>query len=219
MKAGPVVRLTVADNGTGIPPDVLPHIFEPFFTNKSPGKGTGLGLAMANGFVRQSHGHIAVDTTPGKGTAFHVYLPRSESEETSLPSSSFMEAAAIGGSETILAVDDEEGIRSLFQDVLQGAGYKVLLACSAEEALEFLRSKPEETVHVLLTDIQLPGRSGLELWQEASALRPNLRVLFSAGTSRESVLTLYPQFPVKGVLLEKPMHINEILRRVREVLS
>jgi len=180
-RPGRFVRLSVADTGCGIPPDIFPRIFEPFFTTKPVGKGTGLGLATVYGIVKQHDGWVEVESQPGKGSAFHVFIPAA----TATPA----EPLAIeppplkGGNETILVVEDEEQVRGLVGGVLKSYGYNVILANSGKEAIE-LSSRIKEKVHLVLTDMIMPGGfSGRQVAEGLLAKDPALRVIYTSGYS------------------------------------
>jgi CheY-like chemotaxis protein len=173
------VVLEVIDKGSGIPDDIRERIFEPFFTTKDRGKGTGLGLAMVYGFVRQSGGHIELVTAPGEGTTFQVYLPAMTEEEPTV-------ALTIPGEPagerqlTILVVDDEPGVRHLASAMLRRSGYSVIEANDGKEA-ERLANEHVGEINVLLTDIVMPGLRGPELAARVRATRPALRVVYMSG--------------------------------------
>ncbi|HXO29323.1 MAG TPA: response regulator [Thermoanaerobaculia bacterium] len=205
------VVLKVADTGCGIDSAVMAHLFEPFFTTKEEGKGTGLGLATVYGIVHQSGGRLEVESVPGEGASFAVYLPRTD--EPATPASAAT-AAAGRGHETILVVEDEASIRSLAREILEGQGYAVLEAARADEAL---RRAAEHTgpIHLLLTDVVMPGRSGVELAQDLLARRPGLRVVYMSGYADRAV-----QADAPGVaFVQKPFDPSLLARRVRAMLD
>ncbi|HTE19107.1 MAG TPA: PAS domain S-box protein, partial [Armatimonadota bacterium] len=176
---GRYVMLLVSDTGCGMPPEVLARIWEPFFTTKGVGEGTGLGLATIYGIVKQSGGHVEVESEPGVGSTFRVYLPRIDAvvagEQVEDP------ANPPGGAETVLLVEDEEMVRGLVRTVLQMNGYTVLEAINGQEALAFATAHPGP-IHVLLTDVVMPGGlTGPAVAAQLSALRPGLKVLFMSG--------------------------------------
>ncbi|HEV3076785.1 MAG TPA: response regulator [Thermoanaerobaculia bacterium] len=205
------VVLKVADTGCGIDSAVMAHLFEPFFTTKEEGKGTGLGLATVYGIVHQSGGRLEVESVPGEGASFAVYLPRTD--EPATPASAAT-AAAGRGHETILVVEDEASIRSLAREILEGQGYAVLEAARADEAL---RRAAEHTgpIHLLLTDVVMPGKSGVELAQDLLARRPGLRVVYMSGYADRAV-----QADAPGVaFVQKPFDPALLARRVRAMLD
>ena len=211
---GPHLRLSVKDTGAGMTPEVLDRAFEPFFTTKPEGEGTGLGLATTYGVVQRAGGSIEVESSPGAGTAVHVYLP---AREAAAPDGAQrVEAPPMGGSETILLVEDEEAVRRLSARILERAGYTVLDANGPEAATEIWSRRAAE-VDLLLTDVVMPGRSGVRLWQELSRSRPGLPVIYMSGYAGEAVSdrggVLDP-----GALLQKPFSGAELLRTVRVAL-
>ena len=154
MTPGDYVVVEVSDSGTGMPPEILSRIFEPFFTTKEQGKGTGLGLSMVFGFMKQSGGHITVYSEAGKGTTFRLYLPRLL-ESFAVPEERPEQPASLGGSETILVVEDNAGLRRIVVRQLSEAGYRVLEAPDADAAMTIIDSS--EPIHLLLTDVVMPG--------------------------------------------------------------
>jgi PAS domain S-box-containing protein len=215
LKPGAYVVLSVVDNGIGMDAATQAQIFEPFFTTKEPGKGTGLGLATAYGIVRQSGGEIAVQSQPGTGSTFRVYLPavRAEPEAAKFEPRS----TEAGGSETVLVVEDEAGVRNLIRQILEQKGYQVLLAGCKDEALELCRVHPGP-IHLLLSDVVLKDINGQELSGFLVRLRPQMRVLLMSGYTQDAILQ-------RGVLnqdtdfLPKPFTPAGLASKVREVLD
>jgi two-component system cell cycle sensor histidine kinase/response regulator CckA len=215
-KVGSYALLTVADTGVGMTPEVQARIFEPFFTTKERGRGTGLGLAAVYGIVKQLDGYIAVESAPGRGTAFHVYLPRTErpAAQPIVPASA---AASWPGHETILLVEDEESVRQFAKIALQRYGYRVVEAHSAEAALALLDSVGG-SLDLLLSDVILSGMDGCELARCVTRDRPDLRVLFMSGyTERMSTVNSVLDRGVQ--LLEKPFTAQALLMKIRQVLG
>lgn len=174
--------LTISDSGMGMPPKIQERIFEPFFTTKSTGKGTGLGLPMVYGFVKQSKGHISVYSEEGLGTTFRLYLPISEEFDHTgtLESEGASSLAIPEGRETILIVDDEIGLRELAQVILSGLGYRTLLASNGEEAMDIVRSTPD--IDLVFTDLVMPGSiNGLQLAHSIMDEYPNTKILMASG--------------------------------------
>jgi PAS domain S-box-containing protein len=210
----PRARLTVRDSGSGIPPEVREHLFEPFFTTKSRGQGTGLGLATVYGIVQQSNGSIAVESEPGRGAAFHIYLPRSTPGVAKPPPESKAEP---GGSETILVVEDEPLVREMAVRALRRAGYRVLVADGADEALA-VEAAADGAFDLLLTDVVMPGLNGRELAEGLLRRHPDLRVLYVSGYTEDAFDGVGS--PEDGLeLLPKPFTASGLLARVRQVLD
>lgn len=185
--SGPHVMLGVSDTGCGMTDLVRSHLFEPFFTTKAPGKGTGLGLSTVYGIVRQSGGSISVASEPGKGTSFKIYFPRVDQPAES-PCRSEPTPAAARGSETILVVDDTDPVRSLIRSVLVGEGYRVLEARDGKAAMALVESYGKR-IHLLLTDLVMPGMSGQTLAADLKSRIPGLKVLYMSGYSQEAGAT------------------------------
>lgn len=215
LVAGKYVVLSIADTGVGMDATVQSHIFEPFFTTKERGKGTGLGLATVYGIVKQNKGLITVESTPGVGTSFRMYFPSVfTAREAALKPA--VQKAAEHGSETILLVEDEAALREITQEYLQSLGYEVLIAPNGMLALEICRSHPVP-IHLVITDIIMPGVSGPEVVKSALGMRPDLRVIYVSGYSDRGVDEA--EIAKRGIFLRKPYGLGELGRRVREVLS
>lgn len=213
---GPYVLLSVSDTGCGMDAGTQSRIFEPFFTTKEIGKGTGLGLAMVYGVVKQSGGYICVYSELGLGTTFKIYLPRvNESLSTIQPQPSGVEIPR--GTETVILVEDEESLRSLTTEILEAAGYKILEAKSGLHAVELARQYDGQ-IHLLLTDVVMPGMSGPELADALVNSRPGIKVLFASGYTDELVAQ-HGLLNSVMELLQKPFTKDALLRRVRDVLD
>jgi two-component system, cell cycle sensor histidine kinase and response regulator CckA len=215
-KEGHYVKLAVIDTGTGIDKQTLAHIFEPFFTTKEVGKGTGLGLATVYGVVKQSGGYIWVDSEPGQGASFQIFLPRIL-EPTTVLASSIPLAEAKGGSETILLVEDSEPLRTLTRGFLESQGFQVLVAQSGEEALQ-AEAQHAGKIDLLLTDVVMPGMNGKALAEKLVAKQPGARVLYISGYA-DSFLAVHGALEQGTVLLHKPFTDEALIRKVREVLD
>jgi PAS domain S-box-containing protein len=212
---GPWLLLTVSDTGVGMSPEVQAHIFEPFYTTKEVGHGTGLGLATVYGIVTQSGGHIEVSSTPGVGSTFRIYLPASAGAveaEAGAPA-----AVVPGGMETVLLVEEERAVRALMAQMLRRRGYYVLEAGGAEEALA-LAGRHDGAIHLLATDLVMPGLSGRELARRLSGERQGLRVLFVSGYSDERAVPR-ESGGAPGAYLQKPFTPVIFARKVRELLD
>ena len=212
---GDYVMLAVSDNGAGMTPDVLARAFEPFFSTKPPGQGTGLGLSTVYGFAKQSGGHVKLYSEPGHGTTVRLYLPRAEAGSGSLPA---MAAAVTGGGrERILVVEDDADVRTLAVSVLRGLGYDVLEAGDGPAALVLLRGGA--AVDLLFTDLVMPGGlNGAELAEAARALRPRLKTLYTSGYT-EAAAVRNGQVGRDGELLSKPYRRQELAESVRQALD
>jgi PAS domain S-box-containing protein len=216
FRPGSYVLLSIRDTGTGIDTETRSHLFEPFYTTKEPGRGTGLGLSTVYGIVKQSGGHIRVESSEGKGTAFHIYLPRAEelleNSKTETPL-----AAESTGSATILIVEDEAPLRRLLSVSLEKRNHRVLTAKDGAEAFEIFRHQPEQ-IQVVVTDIMMPRMDGLELKQRITFLRPDVKFLFMSGYA-EQVVEQH-QASLKGcAFLEKPFLPEELAEKVSELLQ
>jgi two-component system, cell cycle sensor histidine kinase and response regulator CckA len=215
---GDYVRLAVTDTGCGISAQTQARMFEPFFTSKEAGKGTGLGLATVYGIVKQSDGHISVRTELGKGSTFTITLPRlREDVRAPRPAAPRNARAVSTGGETILLVEDEEGVRRLARAELEGRGYVVLEAANCEEALA--RSMWHDgPIHLLLTDVVMPDGSGRFVAERLSAERPTMRVLYMSGYTDSTML--HHGIAETGLpFLQKPFTTVSLAHKVREVID
>src|ERR1019366_5926409 len=210
---GRYVVLSVTDTGTGMDAETVGHLFEPFFTTKMKGKGTGLGLATVYGIVRQTGGYVAVETAPGAGTTFRIYLPRGDEPMTSgiRPA-----VASHHGTETVLLVEDEPAVRALAKVVLERRGYAVLVAESGAAALDVVTHDPRP-IHVLLTDLVMPGMNGRQLASRVAALRPSIKVVFMSGYAADVVRSV-DESGASG-FLAKPFTQRALTAKIREVLD
>ncbi len=215
-KVGSYVMLTVTDTGTGMDAGTLTHIFEPFFTTKERGKGTGLGLATVYGVVKQSNGYIWVDSAPGKGTSFQIYLPQHVGQlVVDAPITDSREK--LRGSETILLVEDADPLRKLAQTFLEGGGFRVLSAENGEKALE-LATRFGGKFDLLLTDVVMPGMNGRVLAEQLFSRQPGMKVLYMSGYT-DSFIAGHGVLDPKTHLLHKPFTEEVLIRKVREVLD
>ncbi|HMK72203.1 MAG TPA: ATP-binding protein, partial [Myxococcaceae bacterium] len=206
------VFLSVQDTGTGIQPRTLERIFEPFFTTKGPGRGTGLGLAVVHGIVRQHEGQIEVESVPGAGSTFTVLLPAVEAEAQATPAG---EAGALGaGSGTVLVVEDEPSVRQGMSRMLERSGYRVLAAPDGEAAVFALEAN---AVDLVLLDAVLPGLSALETYRGLEARRPGTKVILVSGYS-EAMVDPELRREVSGPFLQKPFTLIELTECIRATL-
>jgi PAS domain S-box-containing protein len=216
LATGDYVRVTVADTGSGMPPEVAGRAFDPFFTTKPIGQGTGLGLSMVYGFARQSGGYAAIESRAGEGTMVSVILPRYEGEGAAIPVVEPATDLRQARGETLLVVEDDEVVRTLVVEALRELGYRVMEASTAAQAATLLNA--EHAIDLLLSDIGLPGGvSGKQLADAARATRPQLQVILMTGYAQEAVeADLLGQ---RIELLRKPILIDVLLRKVQEVLA
>jgi len=214
-EGGERVALAVSDNGCGMSSDVLAKVFDPFYTTKEAGKGTGLGMSMVYGFVRQSEGQIRIDSTVGRGTTIMIELPRTRGDHQI-----DREAAAPcieRGHETILLVEDDPAIRLVSVDILAGLGYRMLTAAGGEQALDILRSKA--TVDLMFSDVSMPGHvSAADLVRQAAQLAPGMAVLLTSGHAVDRAL-LGADMPLDLALLPKPYSLAQLACAIRKGLD
>ena len=213
---GDYVLLTVSDSGEGIPAEHLAHIFEPFYTTKEEGRGTGLGLATVYGIVKQNGGYIWVYSEPGMGTTFKIYLPRAESQNVKATASSAAQDSP-QGQETLLLVEDESAVRHATRDFLTRLGYTVLEAQNGEEALRVSREYCGP-IHLLISDVVMPKMSGPVLAEQLIAERPQMKTLFASGYAETTVLQ-HGKIDVTARFLQKPFGLKALAQKVREVLD
>jgi CheY-like chemotaxis protein len=215
VKPGLYVMLAVTDTGTGIDKATMARIFEPFFTTKQAGKGTGLGLSTVFGIAQQSGGTVWVYSEPGKGTTFKVYLPRVDAAVDVV--TAVAPPRNLRGSETILLVDDDEQVRTVTCHILQRAGYHVIEARNAGEALLHSERHPG-TIHQLLTDVVMPQVSGPELAKRLAKARPEMKVLCMSGYTDDSIVR-HGVLDAHLAFFQKPITPEAFLTKVREVLE
>ena len=210
---GRYVMFSVQDTGRGMDAETLAHIFEPFYTTKDKAKGTGLGLPTVYGIVKQSGGYITVNSEPGQGTAFQIFLPGSVAPAEPVES---REREAPHGTETILVAEDADLIRQLTKEILEVRGYNVIEAANGEEALRICQTHVG-TIHLTLTDVVMPGMSGRDVAERVVQLRPDMKVLLMSGYADEISKAgfLHPGLH----FIEKPFTSNALALKVREVLD
>jgi PAS domain S-box-containing protein len=216
-RVGSYVMLRVTDTGTGIDPEIQSQIFEPFFTTKERDKGTGLGLATVYGVVKQSGGYIAVDSEKGKGASFSVYLPRVEHAAAAVDIGTEQPVKSFRGSETILLVEDEESLRKLANMFLQDNGYQVLGAADGAQALQVARQHTGP-IHLLLTDVVMPGINGRVLAERLAPGQPGMKILYMSGYT-DSFIAGHGVLEAGSHLLHKPFTEETLTRKVRELLD
>ncbi len=216
VRSGPYVMISVKDTGHGMDQATLARIFEPFFTTKGQGKGTGLGLSTAYGIVKQSGGHVCVDSAPGRGCTFTIYLPAvaETAEQVEAPEKA---APLILGSETVLLVEDEDAVRRVLRKELERHGYTVLEAAGGEEALQIAASRGD-TIQLLVTDVVMPLMSGPDLARRLTESHPKLKVLYVSGYADDAAVrqgNVNPGTPI----LQKPFAAGALAEKVRELLD
>jgi two-component system, cell cycle sensor histidine kinase and response regulator CckA len=225
VRAGRYVMISIGDDGIGMDADTRARVFEPYFTTKASGRGTGLGLATVYGIVRQSGGDVWVYSEPGHGTTFKVYFPRLDAPAASAPApvpARVERAAAVadacsGGGELILVSEDDPMLRGLLEAFLGEAGYRTRVASCGAEALEIAATEGDQ-IALLLSDVIMPDIGGFELAQRLHRTHPKLRVLFTSGYSSD-VLASRQGAPVRYTLVEKPYSIDDLLAEVRRTLD
>jgi CheY-like chemotaxis protein len=218
METGHYVLLSFMDSGCGMNDEVMRHIFEPFFTTKQVGQGTGLGLANVYGIVKQHKGYIAAQSKVGAGTTFSIYFPLSNEQPDTSGQDMDGTVPEQRGNETILLVEDNDMVRAMASDLLEGLGYLVYVADNPETALELVRQHPEK-IDLLITDVVMPVMNGLQLFERINAERPDIdRVLYMSGYTDNVVVT-------SGVLAEgiqflpKPFTVDTFIAKVRGLLT
>jgi two-component system cell cycle sensor histidine kinase/response regulator CckA len=226
MPAAEYVRIDVTDTGTGISPEIVDKIFEPFFSTKEVGKGTGLGLSTVYGIVKQTGGFVYVDSEPGQGTSFRIFLPRHHPEqEEALPEAAAakdgsVEArprADLTGQGTILLVEDEEGLRSLNARGLRSRGYSVIEASNGVEALEALEEK-ESSVDLVVSDVVMPEMDGPTLLKTMRVKNPDLKIIFVSGYAEDAFEKSLPENQ-QFAFLPKPFTLSQLVAAVKETMA
>jgi PAS domain S-box-containing protein len=217
VKPGSYIKICVSDTGAGMSTEVRERIFEPFFTTKETGKGTGLGLSTVYGIVNQSGGNIWAYSEVGRGTTFKIYFPRVE-EARDAPKQTAAPVEILHGSETILLVEDEEAVRTLARKTLESCGYRILEASNGLEALRVAEGHSEPALHLLLTDVVMPGMGGRDLADQLIRLRPEMKVLYMSGYTDNAIVH-------HGILnpgiqfLQKPFSPQFLVQKVQETLK
>ena len=217
LKPGEYIQLTVSDTGQGIDKGTQEHIFEPFYTTKETGKGTGLGLAMVYGLVKNHRGHIVCQSEPGKGTRFHIFLPVLKTGFNNHQEQSINKKDAAGGKETILIVDDEEIILEIEEEALTQAGYNVLMARRGEEALDIFGNN-KDLIDLVILDLNMPGIGGHTCLVELKKIDPDVKVIVSTGYSNSSASKELMELSSEA-MINKPYRFADLLTRIREILD
>ncbi len=217
LKPGDYVMLAITDTGTGMSDEVKARVFEPFFSTKDVGQGTGLGLSTCYGIIKQSGGHISIYSEPGRGTTFKIYLPQMESE-AKIPILRLGSPDLPHGTETILLVEDDPALREMAATLLRRLGYTVLTAANGVEALNLKQQRDTGYIDLLFTDVVMPHMSGKELADRLRALRPQTKILFTSAYTENAIV--HQGVLDKGVaLLQKPFTPSALANKVREVLD
>jgi two-component system cell cycle sensor histidine kinase/response regulator CckA len=229
MPATEYVRIDVTDTGTGIPPDIVDKIFEPFFSTKEVGKGTGLGLSTVYGIVKQTGGFVYVDSKPGNGSAFHIFLPRHHPEQEVAPEPHTVNGIAketpvepkprtdLTGQGTILLVEDEEGLRSLNARGLRSRGYSVIEASNGIEAMEALEQK-NGAVDLVVSDVVMPEMDGPTLLKTMRGRNPDLKIIFVSGYAEDAFEKSLPENQ-QFAFLPKPFTLSQLVAAVKETMA
>jgi two-component system cell cycle sensor histidine kinase/response regulator CckA len=214
IRPGQYVMLSVRDTGMGMDKETQSRIFEPFFTTKEKGKGTGLGLSTVYGIVKQTGGYVMVQSEPGRGSTFQIYLPRVEgvAEKQTAP----VALTALGGTETVLLVEDEESVRQLVRETLAAKGYRVMEAENGESGMA-VAAQHDGKIDLVITDVVMPGMGGRELVKQLAQSRPQTRVLYLSGYTEDAISE--GTIESGAAFLQKPFTLQNLSRKVREVLG
>lgn len=215
--SGGYAMVEITDTGSGIDAEIKAHLFEPFFTTKPIGKGTGLGLSTVYGIVKQSGGAIEVESVPGEGTSFKVYLPLVEQTMSARRAPKIL-SPVVGGSETVLLAEDQHSIRNVLCEFLESKGYKILQAQNGRQALDIAEHYPE-SIDVLVTDVIMPQIRGLELAKRVTELHPDICVIFMSGYSEDALLENRLLAQKNTILIQKPFDPEDLALKIRESLG
>ena len=215
LRPGQYVLVAVSDNGAGMTAETLERAFEPFFTTKETGKGTGLGLSQVYGFIKQSNGHVKIYSEPGEGTTIKLYLPRRDGEEA-VAAADDQPGSYRGRGETILIVEDDEGVRQYAAEILRDLNYQIIEAKDSAAALRLLDA--DKKFDLLLTDVVLPGKNGRELANEVERKRPGVKIIFMTGYSRNAIVH-QGRLDAGTELISKPLIEGTVARKIRQVLD
>ncbi len=217
VPAGDYVEICVEDTGTGMEAATIERLFEPFFTTKDAGKGTGLGLATVYGIVKQSDGFVFVDSAPGAGATFWILLPRADAPVTAMSPAETLRGASTGGQETVLLVEDEDDVRELIHDYLEGQGYTVLSASTGEEGIALLHDVSDPPA-LLISDIVMPGMNGRVLSDHLRATYPHLKVLYVSGYTDDGHVR-HSLLPQGTHFLQKPFALSTLATKIRDIVD
>ena len=207
--------MAITDNGAGMSAETIDRAFEPFFTTKEAGKGTGLGLSQVYGFMKQSGGHVKIYSESGEGTTIKLYLPRRDGDEAGI-SADDQAGLDRGRGETILIVEDDDGVRQYASEILRDLNYQIIEAKDSAAALRLLDAKKE--FDLMLTDVVLPGKNGRELADEVERRRPGTKVIFMTGYSRNAIVH-HGRLDRGTELIQKPLIERVLARKIRQVLD
>jgi CheY-like chemotaxis protein len=220
VKPGQYVLISVTDTGAGMTPDIIAKAFDPFFTTKPTGQGTGLGLSMVYGFVKQSDGHVRIYSEAGIGTTFKIYLPRHRGQAAEMDD----EAVNTGGQqlraedgETVLVVDDEATVRMLVTETLEELGYAAIEAYDGPSGLAILQS--EARIDLLVTDVGLPGLNGRQLADAARVRRPGLKILFMTGYAHNAAIGNGTALEKGMEIMTKPFALDDLAKKIRDMIE
>jgi CheY-like chemotaxis protein len=209
--------LSVSDTGMGMDEATRNQIFDPFFTTKEKGKGTGLGLSVVYGIMQAHHGFIDVDSTPGKGTIFHLYFPVPQENGNTLEAQTLEETQISGGNETLLFVEDEALLVDMVQILLESNGYSVLTAKDGEEAVHMYQQHAQE-ISLVISDMGLPKLTGMSEFEKMKEINPHVKIIFASGFFEPDIRATLENAGAKG-FLQKPYVIEELLSKIRSTLD
>jgi two-component system, cell cycle sensor histidine kinase and response regulator CckA len=213
---GDYFKICISDTGTGIEPSIIPKIFDPFFTTKKRGRGTGLGLATAYGIIKNHGGHISVDSQPGKGSTFHLYLPLSSKQAVD-GDTNVLNDQILKGSEAILLVDDEADILEICKDLLEALGYTVFTAQNGDQAISIYLLHADR-IHLVILDMMMPMMNGQEIYDRLIKINPDIKALLSSGYIQSDQAENLLKKGFNG-FIQKPFNIQQLSNAVRKILN